>query len=94
MNRSRKIGKCLARPCVPSPALSEMPDCSKNKLRRAGYPSVYHVEGNMVFCGGQLEIFGVKTGSHPSHRFFCNSAPGEGKDHFSLARIAPFLSLL
>jgi mRNA interferase RelE/StbE len=45
----KKLAERLQHPRIPSAALSDMPDCYKIKLRKAGYRLVYRVEDEIVF---------------------------------------------
>ena len=45
---SKKLGERLAAPRVPSARLSELPDCYKIKLRKAGFRLVYRVDDERI----------------------------------------------
>lgn len=45
----KKLRERLDNPCVPSAALSSMPNCYKIKLRKAGYRLVYRVDSDVVY---------------------------------------------
>lgn len=45
----KKLLERLENPCIPSAALSGMPDCYKIKLRKAGYRLIYRVDEDIVY---------------------------------------------
>lgn len=45
----KKLAERLKSPCIPSAALSGMPNCYKIKLRNTGHRLVYRVDDNIVF---------------------------------------------